>query len=204
MKFFEEVSEEGVTERRFELEVDGQRVPGIVVAPSGARGPRPLLLQGHGDFQHKRVDNVLALARRMVRHHGYAVAAIDAPGHGDRITPEQAERMRKRAMESAGRRDRTMNDDQRQSMAKAARQAVAEWRGRSTRCSASTRSAPGPWATGACRWERATAFRSSPPIRASSVRSSDSSAWARIWTSSPKPQAASRCRYFSCSSSTTS
>lgn len=128
MKFFEEVSEEGVTERRFELEVDGQRVPGIVWTPSGARGPRPLLLQGHGGIQHKRVDNVLALARRMVRHHGYAVAAIDAPGHGDRITPEQAERMRKRVMESAGRRDRTMNDDQRQSMAKAARQAVAEWR----------------------------------------------------------------------------
>jgi dienelactone hydrolase len=128
MKFIDEVSEEGVTERRFELEVAGQRVPGILWTPTGARGPRPLLLQGHGGIQHKRVPNVLALARRMVRHQGYAVAAIDAPGHGDRVSPEQAERMRQRVVAAAGRRGSPLDDEQRKGMAKAAQYAVAEWR----------------------------------------------------------------------------
>jgi dienelactone hydrolase len=128
MKFIDEVVEEGVTERRFELEVGDQRVPGILWTPTGARGPRPLLLQGHGGIQHKRVPNVLALAQRMVRKQGYAVAAIDAPGHGDRVTPEQAERMRQRVVAAAGRRDSVQSDEQRKAMVKGAQLAVAEWR----------------------------------------------------------------------------
>jgi len=135
MKFLDQVAEDsepGVTERRFDLEVEGQRVPGIVWTPTGARGPRPLLLQGHGGIQHKRVENILSLARRMVRNHGWAVAAIDAPAHGDRITKEQAERARERTMEAvrSGRATsgRPARDDQRQAMAKAARSAVAEWK----------------------------------------------------------------------------
>lgn len=132
MEFLEEVSEQGVTERRFDLEVEGQRVPGIVWTPTGARGPRPLLLQGHGGIQHKRVDNILALARRMVRNHGWAVAAIDAPGHGDRVTKEEAERARERMMKAVRERGRSgagaTNDDQRRAMAKASRGVVAEWK----------------------------------------------------------------------------
>lgn len=127
MKFLDEVSEQGVSERRFELEVDGRRVPGIVWTPTDARGPRPLLLQGHGGFQHKRVENILSLAQRMVRNHGWAVAAIDAPQHGDRVTKEEAERARARMIEAA--RDRKgLGEEQRRSMAKAARGAVAEWK----------------------------------------------------------------------------
>jgi dienelactone hydrolase len=127
MKVLEELSEQGVTERRFDLEVQGQRVPGIVWTPTGASGPRPLLLQGHGGIQHKRVENILSLARRMVSRHGWAVAAIDAPFHGDRITKEQAERMRERVMQGA-RGGAAVNDDQRRSMAAAATSAVAEWK----------------------------------------------------------------------------
>jgi dienelactone hydrolase len=129
MEFLDESSEEGVSERRFDLQVDGQRVPGIVWTPTGARGPRPLLLQGHGGIQHKRVENILSLARRMVRKHGWAVAAIDAPMHGDRITPEQAERMRQRVSERPRQRSSAPpSDDRQRAMANTARAAVAEWK----------------------------------------------------------------------------
>lgn len=76
----------GVTERRFDVVADGRVVPGIVWTPGGAAGARPLVLIGHGATRHKRVDYVLALARRLVRDHGFAAAAIDGPGHGDRRT----------------------------------------------------------------------------------------------------------------------
>ncbi len=129
MKFLDEVSEQGVTERRFELEVDGERVPGILWHPTAAKGPRPLLLQGHGGTQHKRVQNVLGLARRMVRHHGYAVAAIDAPGHGDRMRPADVEANRARLRAGGGvPRLSAMSDEQRKQMAKRSQQAVGEWK----------------------------------------------------------------------------
>jgi dienelactone hydrolase len=127
VKFIDELTEDGVTERRFEIEVAGQRVPGIVWLPTGARGPRPLLLQGHGGIQHKRVQNVLDQARRMVRNHGYAVAAIDAPGHGDRITPEAAELQRKRVTEAV-QSGRGLGTDSRKAFADSAPVAVAEWK----------------------------------------------------------------------------
>jgi len=83
--------EQGVVEQRFDLRVDGDTVPGIRWNPEGATGPRPTILIGHGGTQHKRVPNVLGLARRFVRHLGYSAVALDAPGHGNRITdPELA------------------------------------------------------------------------------------------------------------------
>lgn len=75
----------GVCERRFDHEVEGETVPGILWTPEDATGTRPLVLIGHGGSQHKRAPNVLALARRLVRHLGYAAAAIDGPMHGDRV-----------------------------------------------------------------------------------------------------------------------
>ncbi|MFI5306967.1 MAG: dienelactone hydrolase family protein [Polyangiales bacterium] len=125
MQFTDTATQQGVTEQRFELEVSGERVPGILWTPEGARGPRPLVLQGHGGTQHKRVQNVLGLARRLVRHHGYAVAAIDAPGHGDRVAPEEAARNRERARVPGALR---MTDEQRKALAQRSQQAVAEWR----------------------------------------------------------------------------
>jgi dienelactone hydrolase len=74
----------GVGERSFDLDVDGRVVPALLWAPSEGAGPRPLVVLGHGATRHKRVDYLLALARRLVRDHGFACVAIDAPGHGDR------------------------------------------------------------------------------------------------------------------------
>lgn len=74
----------GVVERRFDVKGGDEVVPGIVWTPEAASGPRPLVLIGHGGGGNKRMPYVLSLARRLVRHAGYAVAAIDGPGHGDR------------------------------------------------------------------------------------------------------------------------
>lgn len=78
---------EGVTERRFRVDVDGRHVPGVLWLPAAGDGPRPLVLLGHGATRHKRVDYLLALGRRLASAHGFAAAAIDGPGHGDRRAP---------------------------------------------------------------------------------------------------------------------
>lgn len=118
---------DGVAERLFELEVAGDRVPGVLWAPDGATGPRPLLLMGHGGSQHKKAERLLARARSFVADLGFAVAAIDAPDHGERTTPEQAERY------AASIRDRianggTISPEILAMMAERARKAVPEWR----------------------------------------------------------------------------
>ena len=84
MNLLVHAAEKGVVERHFAIEIRNREVPGIVWSAEDATGPRPLVLIGHGGTQHKRVPNVLGLARRLVRHCGYSVIAIDAPGHGDR------------------------------------------------------------------------------------------------------------------------
>ncbi len=75
---------EGVRERPFRVDANGREVPGVLWLPEEGEGPRPLVLLGHGATRHKRVDYLLALGRRLASDHGFAVAAIDAPGHGDR------------------------------------------------------------------------------------------------------------------------
>jgi pimeloyl-ACP methyl ester carboxylesterase len=81
---------------------------------------------GHGGSQHKKVESLVARARRYVRRFGFAVAAIDAPGHGERATAE--ERARRVAAIQRRLTERTPPDPDmlREMMARAA-QAVPEW-----------------------------------------------------------------------------
>ncbi len=74
----------GVVERRFDVEGASEVIPGLLWTPEGAAGARPLVLVGHGGGGNKRTPYVLSLARRLVRHSSYAVAAIDGVGHGER------------------------------------------------------------------------------------------------------------------------
>ncbi|MEC3919166.1 dienelactone hydrolase family protein [Nocardia sp. CDC160] len=69
-----------VTERFFTV----GDVRGVVWSPTGAKGPRPLILLGHGGGQHKSSEAVVARAHHYVTNGGFMVAAIDAPGHGAR------------------------------------------------------------------------------------------------------------------------
>jgi dienelactone hydrolase len=118
----------GVTERGFELEVSGERVPGIIWAPEGAKGPRPLLLVGHGGTQHKRVEGVLARGRHMAKHFGYAVVAIDAPGHGDRTTPEAQAAARANIEERMRNRTQVRPPEEMRAMGQRSLQAATEWK----------------------------------------------------------------------------
>jgi dienelactone hydrolase len=84
MKWLDETSERGVRDRTFEVQCEGRKVPGALWTPADAAGPLPLVLLGHGGGLHKRAPYILAVARRLVRHHGIAAAAIDGPDHGAR------------------------------------------------------------------------------------------------------------------------
>jgi dienelactone hydrolase len=80
MQFISESASDGIVERLFTI----GDVPGVIFSPAGAASPRPLLLLGHGGGQHKKAPLLVARALDQVAAHGLVVAAIDAPGHGDR------------------------------------------------------------------------------------------------------------------------
>ncbi|MGC4806467.1 dienelactone hydrolase family protein [Micromonospora sp. DT233] len=89
MRFTAETSSDGVTEQLFTL----GEIPGVLWTPEGAAGARPLILIGHGGGQHKTAPGVVFRARRFVAECGFAVAAVDVPGHGDRPKVEQYHRI---------------------------------------------------------------------------------------------------------------
>ena len=108
MRFTSESTADGVSQQHFFIERSfiersvldalggsADDVPGVLWTPEGAVGPRPLVLLGHGGgAQHKTTPRHLERARRYVTECGFAVAAIDAPGHGDRSATDDVERMR--------------------------------------------------------------------------------------------------------------
>jgi dienelactone hydrolase len=59
-------------------------IPGVLWTPATGARPRPLILLAHAGGQHKQAPGVVARARHYVTACGFAVAAIDAPGAGDR------------------------------------------------------------------------------------------------------------------------
>ncbi|MEV7468067.1 alpha/beta hydrolase [Streptomyces kronopolitis] len=70
--------DDGVRAREFTL----GEIPGTLWTPESAT-PTPLLLIGHNGGLHRREPRLVARARHSAAN-GCAVAAIDAPGHGDR------------------------------------------------------------------------------------------------------------------------
>jgi len=85
MRFTSKTSRNGVNEQLFIL----GEIPGVLWTPEGAAGTRPLILLGHGGGQHKLAPAIVAGAVRLVTERGYAVAAADAPNHGDRPKDEK-------------------------------------------------------------------------------------------------------------------
>ncbi|GGY97124.1 dienelactone hydrolase family protein [Streptomyces poonensis] len=89
MRFSSGTSSDGVREQLFSLD----EIPGVLWTPDGAAGPRPLIVMGHGGGQHKKAPGILARARRFVTECGFAVVAVDVPGHGDRPKDEEYDRI---------------------------------------------------------------------------------------------------------------
>jgi pimeloyl-ACP methyl ester carboxylesterase len=80
MQITSETSSNGVIERNFILD----EITGVLWSPISATVGSPLLLAGHGGGMHKKAPGLVASALHSVTAHGFTVAAIDAPGHGDR------------------------------------------------------------------------------------------------------------------------
>lgn len=82
MHFTTEISSNGIVEREFTV----GPVPGVLWSPATASESTrlPLVLMGHGGGNHKKSPAMTGRAERLVTHGGFAVAVVDAPGHGGR------------------------------------------------------------------------------------------------------------------------
>ena len=147
MDIISETDDDGVRARRFDLRVGDEVVPGMHWLPLAATGAHPTICIGHGGFQHKGYGNVPELAIQFVTNLGVGVVALDAPGHGDRITdPEAAKKARDRAIAAAGKGGRRRLDPAVvAAMAKRTQQHVEEWRALLDVVQADDRWAAGPF-----------------------------------------------------------
>jgi dienelactone hydrolase len=80
LRFTATSSSDGVVERDFTV----GEVPGVLWSPVSGAAHAPLVLMGHGGGLHKKTPALMARARAAVTAWGFTVAAIDAPGHGER------------------------------------------------------------------------------------------------------------------------
>jgi dienelactone hydrolase len=85
VSFTTRASSDGVLEREFAV----GEIPGVLWSPVAGPAHAPLVLMGHGGGLHKKTPALMARAREAVTRWGFAVVAIDAPGHGHR--PRTAE-----------------------------------------------------------------------------------------------------------------
>jgi dienelactone hydrolase len=129
MEFTDVRTDDGVTRRSFSLSVAGESVPAVIWAPDGASGPRPLVLMGHGGSQHKKTPGIRARAAQYARRLGYATLAIDAPGHGDRISRQEAATlMRDVGARVRGEAPAGFNPERMRQMGERSRLAIPEWK----------------------------------------------------------------------------
>src|ERR1017187_10390649 len=88
LHFTSTTTSDGIAERTFTL----GDISGVLWSPESTTDGAPLLLMGHGGL-HKYAPGPVSRARRAVAgdgsRDGFTVAAIDAPGHGDRPRADQ-------------------------------------------------------------------------------------------------------------------
>jgi dienelactone hydrolase len=82
--------DDGVLERGFDLD----DVPAILWTPASSSTPVPLILVGHPGGLHEMYPRVAGRARYYAAEHGFAAAAIELPGRGDRPRIPAAEQAR--------------------------------------------------------------------------------------------------------------
>src|SRR5262249_32161313 len=90
VRFTAKTSSNGMVERDF---IVGE-VPGVLWSPAYGPDHAPLVLMGHGGGLHKRTPALVARAHDAATKWGFTVAAIDAPGHGDRPRTAKDEQSR--------------------------------------------------------------------------------------------------------------
>jgi hypothetical protein len=91
--------DDGVIEREFTL----GEVPGVLWTPGSASPPARLILVGHPGGLRKMHSRLAGRARHYAAEYGFAAAAIELPGSGDRPRSAVAEQARadlRRAMEA--------------------------------------------------------------------------------------------------------
>lgn len=88
LRFTADSSANGMRERDFAV----GDVPGVLWSPVSRAGHAPLILLGHGGGNHKKHPAMSGRARLLVAGCGFHVAAVDAPGHGDRPRTPHDER----------------------------------------------------------------------------------------------------------------
>ncbi|GAA0565208.1 hypothetical protein GCM10010172_55900 [Paractinoplanes ferrugineus] len=123
MHFTASTSSNGIVERDFRL----GEIPGVLWSPVSATEHAPLVLMGHGGGQHKKTPAQVARAHDAVLRCGFHVAAIDAPGHGDRPRTADDEQARAELRQSAGDPERFRTATIRYASSLVER-AVPEWR----------------------------------------------------------------------------
>lgn len=98
-------SEQGLGDGALEREFTLGEVPGILWTPAPASAPAPLILVGHPGGLHKMHPRLAARARHYAAEYGFAAAAIELPGSGNRpriAAAEQARADLRRTMEAGG------------------------------------------------------------------------------------------------------
>ncbi|MCW2558776.1 MAG: alpha/beta hydrolase [Mycobacterium sp.] len=89
MHFTSTTSSNGVIERTFTLD----DVTGVLWSPASNTNGAPVILAGHPGGMDKKASPHVARAHAAVTTHGFHVATIDAPGHGDRPRNAQDQRL---------------------------------------------------------------------------------------------------------------
>lgn len=99
--------ENDILQIEFSVTVAGEVIPCVIWKPNTPIESRTLIAMGHGGAQHKMARSIRDRAIRYATSFKWTTLAIDAPGHGERITQQEAEAERlKNGTSTTGRCER--------------------------------------------------------------------------------------------------